>query len=450
MGKLFGTDGVRGMANVGNMTPELALRIGRAVGVLCTKNTQAERATAVIGKDTRLSGDMLEAALIAGLNSVGVDALILDVVPTPAVAFLAQEMMADAGIVISASHNPFFDNGIKIFGAGGSKLSDADEALVEEWVLGTEIDGVRPTGAEVGSVCFVEDAAEQYLEFCLRSVSDVRLDGLNVVLDCANGATAPVAAPIFEALGAKVTMIHVDPDGVNINDNCGSQHTEDLTAKVLSENANVGLAFDGDGDRLIVVDENGVEVSGDQIIAILAKAYKARGILSANTVVGTVMSNVGFHAAMKSQGIVSETANVGDRHVLELMKKVGSVVGGESSGHIILLDQHTTGDGIIAALQLLRVMKESGESIAELAAVMNVFPQHMINVDVREKPAIETIEPLVKAIEKAEAELSDEGRVLIRYSGTQPMCRVMVEGPNDEITKRLTSELAAVVTECIG
>lgn len=450
MGKLFGTDGVRGMANQGNMTPELALRIGRAVGILCRQTAADKRPCAVIGKDTRLSGAMLETALIAGLNSVGCDALTLGVIPTPAVAFIAQELTADAGIVISASHNPFFDNGIKIFGAGGCKLSDDAEAMLEDWVLGSEMDDVRPEGVSIGMVRSVDDAAMKYIEFCKRSIEGVRLDGLRIVLDCANGATTPVAGPVFEALGAEVTVIHDTPTGTNINDNCGSQHTDDMTAKVLDVAARAGLAFDGDGDRLIVVDEQGDELSGDQIIAILAKAYKARGILSANKVIGTVMSNVGFHAAMKAQGIETGVAQVGDRNVLELMKKEGAVVGGESSGHILLLDLHTTGDGIISALQLLRVMKESDQPLSELGRVMKVFPQHMINVDVQEKPDISTLTPLMEAIRKAEAELGDEGRVLIRYSGTQPMCRVMVEGPSDEITRRLTESLAVVVKECIG
>jgi phosphoglucosamine mutase len=450
MGKLFGTDGVRGMANQGNMTPEMALRIGRATGMICRETAGSKRPTAVIGKDSRRSGDMLEAALIAGLNSVGVDALTLGVIPTPAVAFMAQDLGADAGIVISASHNPFFDNGIKIFGAGGCKLSDEAEAMLEDLVLGSEIDDVRPEGVEVGTVHAITDAALKYIQFCKRTIEGVSLDGMRVVIDCANGATTPVAAPIFGALGTELTVIHHTPTGININDNCGSQHTADLTAKVLAKGAQVGLAFDGDGDRLIVVDENGAEISGDQIIAIIAKAYKERGILSANKVVGTVMSNVGFHAAMKELGIETGVAGVGDRLVLEMMKRDGAVVGGESSGHILLLDLHTTGDGIISGLQLLRVMKESGLSLSELGKVMKVFPQHMINVDVKEKPSVEAIPELQAAIAKAEAELGDLGRVLIRYSGTQPMCRVMVEGPSDEITLRLTEELAAVVTACIG
>lgn len=450
MGKLFGTDGVRGRANQGNMTPELALRIGRAVGMLCRETATDKRPCAVIGKDSRLSGDMLEAALMAGLNSVGVDAWTLGVIPTPAVAFIAQDMGADAGIVISASHNPFFDNGIKIFGAGGGKLSDAAESRLEDMVQGSAIDDVRPQGGAVGTIRSVDDAANKYIQFAQRTLKGMNLEGLSVVLDCANGATTPVAESIFHGLGASLTVIHNTPTGININDNCGSQHTDDLKAKLLEKGAQVGLAFDGDGDRLIVIDENGGELSGDQIIAIIAKAYKERGALSANKVVGTVMSNVGFHAAMKQQGIETGIAQVGDRQVLEMMKKDGAVVGGEASGHIILLDLHTTGDGIISALQLLRVMKESGLPLSELGKVMKVFPQYMINVDVRDKPEISTLVSLTEAIAKAESELGDEGRVLVRYSGTQPMCRVMVEGPSDEITERLTNELVAVVRECIG
>ena len=453
MGKLFGTDGVRDMANMGNMTAEQALEIGRALAYVC-KEYHRERGTRpriVIGKDTRLSGYMLETALTAGVCSMGVDVFLLGPIPTPGVAFITRDMRADAGIVISASHNPYHDNGIKIFSRTGYKLPDAEEEEMEEMIVLRKLRDVRSVEDDVGKAKRIDDAIGRYIVFCKNTFpEDLTLDGMKVVLDCANGAAYKVAPIIFYELGAAVTAIHVSPNGMNINDHCGSQYTQDVRAKVLETGADVGLAFDGDGDRLIAIDETGAELSGDQIIAICAQQYKERGLLKNNKVVGTVMSNVGFLAAMKEMGIDVSITPVGDRAVLERMLQEDAVLGGEASGHIIFHNHHSTGDGIIAALQLLSIMRETGRTLSELAAVMKVFPQKLININVAQKPPIETIGELQEAIAAAEAELGDKGRVLVRYSGTQPMCRVMVEGPTDEITGRIAGELAAVVTKCIG
>jgi len=453
MGKIFGTDGVRDMANMGNMTAEQALEIGRAVAYVC-KEYHRERGTRpriVISKDTRLSGYMLETALTAGVCSVGVDAILLGPLPTPGLAFITRDMRADAGIMITASHNPYYDNGIKIFSRTGDKLPDAEEAEMEKLINSHKLRDVRSTEDDIGKAKRIEDAIGRYIVFCKNTFPEnMTLDGIKIAVDCANGAAYKVAPIIFSELGAEVSAIHVSPNGININDNCGSQYTDDLKAKVLDAGANVGLAFDGDADRLIVVDEKGNELSGDQIIAICAKQYKERGLLKNNEVVATVMSNFGFFAAMKELGIEAAITDVGDRYVLERMLADDAVLGGEASGHVIFHNHHTTGDGIIAALQLLSIMRETGKPLSELAGVMKIFPQKLINIDVKEKPPVEEIGGMPEAVKKAEAELADKGRVLIRYSGTQHMCRVMVEGPTDEMTTRIAEELADVVRNSIG
>ncbi len=453
MGKLFGTDGVRGMANEGNMTAEMVLQIGRATAYTC-KAHHAEKGTRpriIIGKDTRLSGYMLENALTAGITSMGVDVLLLGPMPTPGVAFITQSMRADAGIVISASHNPYFDNGLKIFSRTGYKLPDEMEDEIEDLVLSGRINNLRPVAQEIGKAKRIDDAMGRYIEFCKNTFpSGMTLDGMNVVLDCSNGATYKCAPLIFTELGAEVSTIHATPNGTNINEQCGSQHTQDLCTKLKGLNADVGLAFDGDGDRLIAIDENGTELTGDQIIAICTRHYKENGLLKNNLVVGTVMSNIGFHIALKELGIDTDFSDVGDRCVLELMQKNDAVIGGEDSGHIIFHNYHTTGDGIVSALQLLGIMRETGEKLSSLAKVMTVFPQVLINIDVSEKPPLPELAKLQAAIAEAETELADKGRVLIRYSGTQPMCRVMVEGPSHEQTNTIAERLAQVVKECIG
>ena len=453
MGKIFGTDGVRDMANMGNMTAEQALEIGRAVAYVCKEyhREKGTRPRIVISKDTRLSGYMLETALTAGVCSVGVDAILLGPLPTPGLAFITQDMRADAGIMITASHNPYHDNGIKIFSRTGNKLPDAEEEEMEALINSHKLRDVRSTEDDIGKAKRIEDAIGRYIVFCKNTFpEDMTLDGMKIALDCANGASYKVAPIIFSELGAEVSAIHVNPNGMNINDNCGSQYTDDLKANVLETGAEVGLAFDGDADRLIVIDEKGNELSGDQIIAICAKQYKERGLLKNNEVVATVMSNFGFFAAMKEMGIETAVTDVGDRYVLERMLKDDAVLGGEASGHVIFHNHHTTGDGIIAALQLLSIMRETGKPLSELGRVMKIFPQKLINLDVKEKPPVEEIAGLPEAIQKAEAELDDKGRVLIRYSGTQSMCRVMVEGPTDEMTIRIAEELADVVRVCIG
>ncbi len=453
MGQLFGTDGVRGMANEGNMTAEMVLQIGRATAYTC-KAHHAEKGTRpriIIGKDTRLSGYMLENALTAGITSMGVDVLLLGPIPTPGVAFITQSMRADAGIVISASHNPYFDNGLKIFSRTGYKLPDEMEDEIEELVLSGRINNLRPVAQEIGKAKRIDDAMGRYIEFCKNTFPNgMTLDGMNVVLDCSNGATYKCAPLIFAELGAEVSTIHAAPDGMNINDQCGSQHTQDLCTKLKGLNADVGLAFDGDGDRLIAIDENGTALTGDQIIAICTRHYKENGLLKNNLVVGTVMSNIGFHLALKELGIDTDFSDVGDRCVLELMQECDAVIGGEDSGHIIFHNYHTTGDGIVSALQLLAIMRETGKTLSSLAKVMTVFPQVLINIDVSEKPPLHEIGKLQAAIAEAEAELADKGRVLIRYSGTQPMCRVMVEGPSQEQTNTIADHLAQVVKDCIG
>lgn len=451
MGKLFGTDGIRGVANQYPMTAELALEIGRAVAHYCRQRDGGARHRIVIGKDTRLSCYMLESALTAGICSMGGDVLLVGPMPTPGIAFITRSMRADAGIVISASHNPFQDNGIKIFSRTGYKLPDEAEERIEAMVLNGEIRDIRPTAAQIGRARRIDDALGRYIVFCKDTFPEsLSLEGLKLVIDCANGATYRAAPIIFSELGADVTALHCEPNGLNINEKCGSQHTESLRAKVAELGADAGLAFDGDGDRLIAVDERGQELSGDHILLICAKALKEEGRLRNNLAVTTVMANFGFFNAARRLGIDTAVAPVGDRYVLELMRQKGAVIGGESSGHMIFLDHHTTGDGLITALQLLAVMQKTGRKLSELGAIMQVTPQKMINVEVREKPDLATLAPVQTAIARAEAELKGEGRVLVRYSGTQQMCRVMVEGPSEALTERLTREIADAVRACIG
>ena len=450
MGRLFGTDGVRGVANISPMTAEMVLEIGRATAFTCKKNPH-RRHRILIGKDTRVSGYMLENALTAGICSMGVDVMLVGPMPTPGIAFIARSMRADAGLVISASHNPYQDNGIKIFSDNGYKLPDADENEIEELITSGRIKDIRPTAGEVGKARRIDDAAGRYIVFCKNSFpEELSLEGLKIVLDCANGATYKIAPTVFTELGADVIAIHDKPDGTNINLNCGSQHTEDLKYKVLETNADVGLAFDGDGDRVIAVDNKGNELTGDHLLAICGKDLKDRGLLKNNLVVTTVMANFGLYRAFKQLGIDYVAAQVGDRYVLEAMKQKDAMIGGEASGHMIFLNHHTTGDGIISALQLLAVIQRTGKPLSELADVMQMTPQRLVNIDVKSKPPIEKIPDIMKAIKVAEDELQDQGRVLIRYSGTQSMCRVMVEGPSDEMTDRLTGMLAEVVTRCLA
>jgi phosphoglucosamine mutase len=450
MGRLFGTDGVRGVANVAPLTAEMVLEIGRATAHVC-KHHPTRRHRIVIGKDTRLSGYMFENALTAGICSMGVDVLLVGPMPTPGIAYITRSMRADAGLVISASHNPYQDNGIKIFSRDGYKLPDAEEDEIEALILSGRIRDIRPTADEVGKAARIDDAIGRYIVFCKQTFPlDLSLEGMRIVLDCANGATYKVAPIIFSELGADVHAIHCEPNGTNINEGCGSLHPEDLAGEVRRTGAHAGLAFDGDGDRLIAIDETGAVLTGDHLLAIYARMYQDEGRLTGNRVVATVMSNFGFRVAMRHAGIELVESPVGDRYVLERMKESGAALGGEASGHIIFHDLHTSGDGIISALQLVSAICRSGKQLSELARIMSLTPQHLVNVEVKEKPPLEDIHDLTRAVSRAEAELGDEGRVLIRYSGTQSCCRVMVEGPTEPLTVRLAEDLAAAVKQCIG
>ncbi len=449
MGDLFGTDGVRGVANVHPMTAETAMAIGRAAARVCRRGEHRHRI--VIGKDTRLSGYMIETALTSGICSMGVDVLLVGPVPTPGIAFITRSMRADAGIVISASHNPYQDNGIKIFSREGFKISDEQEQRIESLVLTGEATRLSAAPEDIGKAQRIDDAIGRYIEFCKQTFpNELTLDGLKLVVDCANGATYRVAPIIFSELGAEVIAIHNHPDGRNINAGCGSQHTADLAAAVREAGAHAGLAFDGDGDRLIAVDEAGVELTGDHLIAIAARDMQARGVLRGGRVVVTPMSNLGLRLALDAMGVSHEDAPVGDRNVLELMRARGAVLGGEQSGHVIYLDRHTTGDGIVSALQLLAVMCRSGARLSELRGVFTPAPQTLINVEVRAKPDLSKVPELQAAIADAERRLDGKGRVLVRYSGTQLLCRVMVEASAETLTQSIASELEAKVRELLG
>jgi phosphoglucosamine mutase len=444
MGKLFGTDGIRGISNEYPMTAEMALNVGRAIAHLSKRQGHTPRI--IIGKDTRISGDMFESAIISGICSMGVNAISVGVIPTPGIAFLTHNMRADAGIVISASHNPMQDNGIKIFNSDGFKLSDEKENRIEELILANNMNKLHPASKELGKFSRLDDAAGRYVDF-LKSAfpQEINPEGMKVVLDCSNGATYRVAPAVFAELGVEVTTLFNQPDGKNINFNCGSQHPEILAAEVIRRKADVGFAFDGDGDRVIAVDEKGTVLTGDRILAICSSILKKEGKLKNNLVVRTVMSNLGLSVAFRELGIDSVFSQVGDRFVLEEMLARDAIIGGEDSGHIIFLQHHTTGDGLITAMQVMAAMKKERKPLSELASIMTVFPQMLINIDVKRKPEIETVPEIMAAISQVEEKLGDKGRVLVRYSGTQNMCRVMVEGPTKEETQTYCRQIADVV-----
>jgi len=449
MGELFGTDGVRGVANEYPMTAEMALNIGRATAYLFKRKGHTPRI--IIGKDTRISGYMLENALVSGICSMGVNALLVGPLPTPGIAFATNSMRADAGIVISASHNPFQDNGIKIFSNEGFKLPDEKELEIEKLIFSNNMHTLHPSPSELGKAYRIDDARGRYIVFLKNTFpKEHTLEGTKVVLDCAHGATYRVAPDSFFELGADVISLFDQPNGENINAHCGSQHPETLAEEVIKGKADVGFAFDGDGDRCITVDEKGSVLTGDQIMAICAKEMKKEGKLNKNLVVCTVMSNIGFGIALKQVGIEQVVTKVGDRYVLEEMQAKGAVIGGEESGHVIFLEHHTTGDGIITALQVLAAMKKAQRPLSELAQVMRVFPQKLINVDVKTKPELSTIPEIGAAVRDVEEQLGDKGRVLVRYSGTQNMCRVMVEGPTNEETEKYCGQIADVIREKLG
>ena len=454
MGKLFGTDGIRGVANVYPMDVETAAAAGRAVAnYFRSRNHQNNAKPILIGQDTRLSGDMIAHAVSAGICSAGMDVSLLGVAPTPAVAYLARTSGAAAGIVISApSHNPFGDNGIKIFNSKGYKLSDEEEEHIEALMGQSSPTGSQSIAApsQIGCLRPFDHRLCGYIDFLKQWLPKADMAGLKVVLDCANGATFDVAPRLFKALGAEVISLFCAPDGTNINAECGSQHPQALADTVKKQGADIGLAFDGDGDRLIAVDECGNILSGDQIIAICAGHLKTSGKLSNSVVVTTVMSNMGLHQAMREMGIQLVTSPVGDRHVMSEMLTRGAVLGGEDSGHIIFHDGHTTGDGLMAALRLIHAMTSARQPLSELSRVMTVFPQVLINVDVASKPDLDTLPQITEAVRRVEAALADRGRVLVRYSGTQSKCRVMVEGPTVEETRAYCRQIAEVVGGCLS
>lgn len=446
MAKLFGTDGVRGVAN-DELTPILAMQLGQAGAYVLTKEN-AHKPTIMVGCDTRISGDMLANALMAGLCSVGANAVYVGVVPTPAVAYLTQKYKVDAGVVISASHNPVEYNGIKFFDGKGYKLPDSLEEEIEEIINNNMEDLKFPMGAGVGKIKYRTDAREEYINHAIQSVP-VNLVGMKIVVDCAEGAAFYTSVEALKELGADVVAIHNNPDGTNINANCGSTHMEELMARVVFENAQVGLAFDGDADRLLAVDENGTLVDGDQIMAIIGKHMKEQGSLKNDTIVATVMSNLGFFIMGEEQNITIEQTKVGDRYVLERMREIGANLGGEQSGHVIFLDENTTGDGLLSALHLLSVMVDTKKPLSELAKVMDVLPQALVNAKVPNHKKYTYMEypAIASEIQLLTEKFAGQGRVLIRPSGTEPLIRVMIEGKDKKAIDMEAKKLANLIQE---
>ncbi len=449
MRKLFGTDGVRGVANQEPMTSEMALRIGRAAAHVFRDSSRRHRV--VIGKDTRLSGYMIESALTSGLCSMGVDVLLVGPVPTPGIAFLTRSLRADAGVVISASHNPYEDNGIKFFGRDGFKLPDETEQKMEELIFSGAVDSVRPTASEIGKAFRIDDAIGRYNEFVKSSVPrGMDLAGLRVVVDSANGAAYKIGPRILIELGADVISLYDQPNGMNINQGCGSLHPEVISRAVVANSARIGIAFDGDADRVILCDEKGVTVDGDAVMAICALQMMKEGRLKQSTLVATVMSNLGLELAMQKAGGKLVRAAVGDRSVMEKMIEGGYNLGGEQSGHIIFLDNNTTGDGLISTLQVLAIMKQTGKPLSELAACMKTYPQTLVNVKVKERRDLASIPEIAKRMAEIEKKLDGTGRLLVRYSGTEPKVRVMLEGENDKEIRALAEDLAGIIKEKLG
>ena len=444
MGRIFGTDGARGIANK-ELTVDLALSIGRAAAVVLT-NEDVKHPTFLIGKDTRVSGDMLEGALVAGLTSVGANVIILGVVPTPAVAYLVKKFNADAGIMISASHNPFEFNGIKLFNEEGFKLPDEIEEKIEDIILDKEHTPDLSFGGDIGKVSYNKNATDMYIEH-IKSTIEGDLSGLEIAIDCSNGSSSVTAEKLFTSLGAKVHILSAEPDGTNINQDCGSTHMENLMDYVRKNGLQAGLAFDGDADRCLAVDEKGELIDGDKILAIFSKYMKSMGILKNNTCVVTVMTNLGFFKYAKANGIVAATTKVGDRYVLEEMLKGGYNIGGEQSGHIILLDYANTGDGELTGTKLLTVLKCTGEKASELASCMECYPQVLVNVKITadKKGMWDKVPEITDAIKMYSEKLGDEGRILVRESGTEPLVRVMIEGKRTGII----TEYAHMIAELI-
>ncbi len=450
MRRLFGTDGIRGIANIDPMTTEMMVKVGRAAAHIF-KERKKGRHSIVIGKDTRLSGYMLENALASGICSMGVDILLVGPLPTPGIAFITASMRADAGVVISASHNPFQDNGIKFFDRFGFKLPDEVELSIEDHVFGDMIEHVRPTDLEVGKAYRIADAVGRYIvHLKSRFPPHLTLEGIKIVVDCANGAAYKVAPAVFRELGAEVISLGVEPDGENINRDCGSLYPDRVAVKVRESGANIGIALDGDADRVIVVDERGEEVDGDKIMAIAALAMKQKGELEKDTVVATVMSNLGLERCLTENNIRLERTDVGDRYVVEHMRKGGFNFGGEQSGHLIFLDHATTGDGLLASLRLLAVMVENEKPLSELAQVMTSLPQVLLNLKVKERIPLEQLKQVPRCIAEVEAALGGSGRVLVRYSGTEALIRVMIEGEDADLIRNEAQKIIDAARSEIG
>ncbi|RXZ81368.1 phosphoglucosamine mutase [Paenibacillaceae bacterium] len=446
MGKYFGTDGVRGVANR-ELTPELAYKIGRCGGYVLAG--QVEKPKVVIGLDTRISGPMLEAALIAGLLSIGADVVRLGVLSTPAVAYLTRTLGANAGVMISASHNPVEDNGIKFFGGDGFKLSDETELEIERLIDAEYDDLPRPEGVAIGKVTKQADASQSYLDF-LKTTIDGRFDGMKIVLDCAHGSASALAPVIFSDLGAEVIAVGAEPDGLNINNGVGSTHPDYVREQVLAHQADLGLSYDGDADRLIAIDDQGEEVDGDFILCILGESLRQAGKLNADTVVTTVMSNIGFFKAAERLGLKTAQTAVGDRYVMEEMRRSGFNLGGEQSGHVIFLDYNTTGDGILTSLQLVNTLAASKQKLSEAKRLMKKYPQVLINVKVADKSKYNNNTAIADAVESVEKELGDNGRVLVRPSGTESLIRVMAEGPDKPLVEQYVAQIVDVVRRELG
>ena len=452
--ELFGTDGIRGVANEYPMTPEVAVRLGQAIAYHFMQHPPANghsdhRTRILIGKDTRLSGYMFESGLSSGITSMGADVQLVGPLPTPAISSLTTGMRADAGIVISASHNAYQDNGIKLFGRNGFKLPDAEEAEIESMVLSDQ--PPVPDSEHIGKATRIDDATGRYTVFLKNTFpKDLTLEGLRVVIDCANGAAYKAAPTVLRELGAEVFTVGCEPDGTNINRDCGSTDPKRAIQRVRETRADIGVSLDGDADRAILIDEHGEIVDGDKILALCALHLKERGQLQNDTLVATVMSNIGLDIALADHGIDVVRTQVGDRYVVEQMRNGGFNVGGEQSGHLIFLDHTTTGDGMIAALQVLAIMKRRSKPLSELAEVMSPLPQTLVNVEVCQKPPLEELEPFQNEIDRIEGELGDQGRVLVRYSGTESVCRVMVEGPEERVVDRHADDLSEVLDRLIG
>ena len=449
MKKLFGTDGVRGVANIHPLTSEMALQIGRATAYIFKDTDRRHRI--VIGKDTRISCYMLEQALASGICSMGVDVILVGPLPTPAIAFLTTGMRADAGMVISASHNPYQDNGIKIFSRDGYKLPDEDELRIEDLIFSGEIDSLRPTAGQIGKAFRVDDAQGRYIEYCKNSFPrELTLEGLRIVLDCAHGAAYKVAPVIFSELGAEVICFGVEPNGENINKKCGALHPDLISKQAIRHGADIGIALDGDADRVSIVDEKGQLVDGDQVMAILGVEMLKDKTLKKKTLVTTVMSNMALDILIKKHGGKTVRTKVGDRYVVEEMRANDYNFGGEQSGHLIFRDYSTTGDGIISALKILAVMMNARKKLSELAMMMERLPQVLINVRVKEKIAFQEVAPVWKVISEAEKRLAKNGRVLVRYSGTELLARVMVEGPHRKEIEQLANRIAEAIKKELG